>query len=198
MGRKNVKTRTLLILKAMDFPFLIKFQKNLLLFSAVVLFMANPKKSFVLGSPLGLVNIEGDSDGVSAIGFAEEGLKKTDINSIPEELKVVGTQLTEYFEKKRETFDFALNIKGTEFQSTVWAELRRIPYGTTISYKQLAERIGKPKAYRAVANANGKNPLLIVNPCHRVIGSDDSLAGFSCGIHHKKWLLQHENPSSPF
>jgi len=102
-------------------------------------------------------------------------------------------QLREYFAGKRTTFDLALIPQGTEFQVKVWNELRRIPYGETISYKQLAERIGKPKAVRAVGAANGANPIPIVIPCHRVIGNDGSLTGFGGGLPLKKRLLELES-----
>lgn len=90
--------------------------------------------------------------------------------------------------------DFKLNPKGTAFQQKVWQELLNIPYGKTMSYQELSIKLGDVKATRAVANANGKNPLWIVVPCHRVIGSDGSLTGYAGGLWRKKWLLDHENP----
>ncbi|MCB0469520.1 MAG: methylated-DNA--[protein]-cysteine S-methyltransferase, partial [Flavobacteriaceae bacterium] len=87
-----------------------------------------------------------------------------------------------------------LNPSGTPFQKQVWDELLKIPFGKTISYMNLTKRLGDVKAIRAVANANGKNPLWIVVPCHRVIGSDGSLTGYAGGLHRKKWLLEHESP----
>jgi methylated-DNA-[protein]-cysteine S-methyltransferase len=87
-----------------------------------------------------------------------------------------------------------MNPKGTDFQKKVWQELLKIPYGKTESYQKITNKLGDPKAIRAVANANGKNPLWIVIPCHRVIGSDGSLTGYAGGLWRKKWLLDHENP----
>ena len=102
-------------------------------------------------------------------------------------------QLREYFAGERKTFSLPLCPEGTDFQRAVWSELRKIPYGETISYKQLACRIGKPKAVRAVGAANGANPIPIIIPCHRVIGHDGSLTGFGGGLPLKKRLLQLES-----
>jgi len=98
-----------------------------------------------------------------------------------------------YFNKDWKSFNkIKLLTDGTQFQQTVWAELQRIPCGTTISYAQLASAIGKPKAMRAVANANSRNPIAIIIPCHRVIAKSGALAGYAGGVHRKEWLLQHE------
>lgn len=102
-------------------------------------------------------------------------------------------QLDEYFAGERKAFSLRLNPEGTEFQRAVWAELQKIPYGETISYKQLAERIGRGKAVRAVGAANGANPIPIIIPCHRVIGNDGSLTGFGGGLPLKKRLLEMES-----
>ncbi len=101
-------------------------------------------------------------------------------------------QLDEYFEGKRTTFDIPLLFAGTEFQKSVWHELLKIPYGTTISYGELAKRLGMPRAVRAVANANGANAISIITPCHRVIGSNHSLTGYAGGLNAKKKLLELE------
>ena len=103
-------------------------------------------------------------------------------------------QLNEYFKGDRKQFSLKLNAKGTDFQERVWNELLTIPYGKTSSYLELSKQLGDVKAIRAVANANGKNPLWIIVPCHRVIGSDGSLTGYAGGLHRKKWLLEHESP----
>ncbi|MDD7887207.1 methylated-DNA--[protein]-cysteine S-methyltransferase [Flavivirga sp. 57AJ16] len=116
----------------------------------------------------------------------------TDI--IPVELEDCVCQLKEYFEGKRSQFNLKLNPQGTEFQKKVWKQLEQIPYGKTLSYLELSKQLGDVKAIRAVANANGKNPLWIIVPCHRVIGSDGSLTGYAGGLHRKKWLLEHESP----
>ncbi|GJG86156.1 hypothetical protein tb265_13370 [Gemmatimonadetes bacterium T265] len=101
-------------------------------------------------------------------------------------------QLDAYFAGTRTTFDLPLAARGTPFQTRVWAALRAIPFGETISYAELARRVGSPSAVRAVGGANGRNPLSIVVPCHRVVGADGSLAGFGGGVERKRWLLRHE------
>lgn len=101
-------------------------------------------------------------------------------------------QLTEYFAGNLQEFDVRLAPAGTEFQKKVWQELCRIPFGASISYGELAQRIGQPKASRAVGAANGQNPISIIVPCHRVIGANGTLTGYGGGIERKKWLLEHE------
>ena len=103
-------------------------------------------------------------------------------------------QLKEYFQGKRTSFNLLLNPQGTKFQKLVWKGLSTIPYGKTISYLAQSKKIGDIKAVRAVAAANGKNPISIIIPCHRVIGSDGSLTGYAGGVWRKKWLLDFENP----
>ena len=101
-------------------------------------------------------------------------------------------QLGEYFSGQRKTFDYPLAPKGTEFQLAVWNALLAIPYGATVTYAELAQRIGKPSAVRAVGAANGANPIPVIIPCHRVIGSNGTLTGYGGGIERKQWLLAHE------
>ena len=101
-------------------------------------------------------------------------------------------QLSEYFARARTTFELALDPPGTDFQRQVWAALRAIPYGTTVSYGELARRLGDVRATRAVGAANGKNPIPIIVPCHRVIGARGELTGFGGGLDRKRWLLEHE------
>jgi len=101
-------------------------------------------------------------------------------------------QLASYFAGELTAFDLPLALAGTPFQKRVWAELRRIPYGHTISYQELARRVGNPKASRAVGSANGQNPVAVIVPCHRVIASDGTLGGFGGGLDRKEWLLNHE------
>lgn len=146
----------------------------------------------VINSPLGFVLIEGNEGGISKISVTSDVtvLSKT----IPVLFDEVVKQLDEYFEGKRTDFQFKMNPKGTDFQKKVWEELLKIPFGKTASYQEVTNNLGDPKAIRAVANANGKNPLWIVVPCHRVIGSDGSLTGYAGGLWRKKWLLEHENP----
>ena len=104
-------------------------------------------------------------------------------------------QLIEYFNKKRTTFDLPLGASGTEFQQRVWNALNDIPYGQTCSYGDIAKQIDNPKGMRAVGLANGKNPLTIVVPCHRVIGANGKLTGYASGTERKSWLLNHEQGS---
>lgn len=142
-------------------------------------------------TPLGVAKLTGDEKGIREIIILDNELES---DTIPKELRVAAEQIREYFEGKRTTFTFKINPLGTEFQQKVWKVLLTIPYGKTISYSALSKKIGDVKAIRAVASANGKNPLWIVVPCHRVIGSNGSLTGYAGGLWRKKWLLEHENP----
>jgi methylated-DNA-[protein]-cysteine S-methyltransferase len=144
-------------------------------------------------TPLGIAKIMGDENGISLISVAADDAISAEIPAV---LKEAVAQLNEYFEDKRIIFTFKLNPSGTEFQQKVWKELLKIPFGKTISYLELSKQLGDVKAIRAVASANGKNPLWIVVPCHRVIGTDGSLTGYAGGLWRKKWLLEHENPST--
>ncbi len=139
-----------------------------------------------------MARIVGDEDGISSITVVDSAAE-TSIK-IPECLKDCVTQLDEYFQKKRTTFNLKLNPQGTDFQKEVWKALQQIPYAKTRSYLKQSEAMGNVKAIRAVASANGKNPIWIVIPCHRVIGSDGSLTGYAGGLWRKRWLLEHENP----
>jgi methylated-DNA-[protein]-cysteine S-methyltransferase len=143
--------------------------------------------------PLGFALITGDENGISEISVLDEGAVSLETPSI---LKEAVIQLNEYFEGKRTDFDFKLNPKGTDFQKKVWNSLLQIPYGKTRTYMEQSKILGDVKAIRAVASANGKNPLWIVVPCHRVIGTDGSLTGYAGGLWRKKWLLEHENPTA--
>jgi methylated-DNA-[protein]-cysteine S-methyltransferase len=143
-------------------------------------------------SPIGNLKIIGDSEGISKVTFTEDALEICD--KIPEELSKAVMQLNEYFSKKRKVFDLKLNLKGTEFQKKVWKTLQNVEFGKTQSYQQIANNLGDPKVIRAAASANGKNPIAIIIPCHRIVGSDGSLTGYAGGIHRKKWLLEHESP----
>ena len=143
-------------------------------------------------TPLGIARLEGDEAGLASITVLDEQEVPTAV--LPEVLEDTAYQLREYFDGKRKVFDLELNPQGTDFQKRVWDALLQIPYGKTISYLELSKKLGDIKAIRAVAAANGKNPLWIVVPCHRVIGTDGSLTGYAGGLHRKKWLLAHENP----
>ena len=151
-------------------------------------------QTIYIKTPLGITEIIGDENGVSAITVLNT--EKELSTEIPDNLKLAVSELNEYFDSKRTDFTFTLQPQGTEFQQKVWQELRHIPFGKTISYMDLAKKLGDIKVIRAAASANGKNPLWIVIPCHRVIGSDGSLTGYAGGLWRKKWLLEHENPSN--
>ncbi len=144
-------------------------------------------------TPLGTAKITGDEQGIASISILEEG---TISKKIPKDLKEATNQLQDYFNGKRTSFDFKLNPQGTEFQQKVWQALLEIPFGKTVSYMDITKKLGDVKAIGAVASANGKNPLWIVVPCHRVIGTDGSLTGYAGGLWRKKWLLEHENPTT--
>ena len=144
-------------------------------------------------TPLGIATIIGDENGISVISVSDEGVIS---NEIPINLQDAVTQLNAYFGGTRTDFDFVLNPKGTAFQQKVWKSLLDIPFGKTTTYLEQSKILGDVKAIRAVASANGKNPLWIVVPCHRVIGTDGSLTGYAGGLWRKKWLLEHENPTT--
>ncbi|MEZ4786942.1 MAG: methylated-DNA--[protein]-cysteine S-methyltransferase [Flavobacterium haoranii] len=146
-------------------------------------------KTIYVNSPLGVTKISGDENGISEISV---GYDDSITNEIPTEFQLVVKELEEYFSGKRKEFTFKLNPTGTDFQKRVWQELLKIPFGKTTSYLDLSKKLGDVKAIRAVASANGKNPLWIVVPCHRVIGSDGSLTGYAGGLWRKQWLLEHE------
>ncbi|MFY7758388.1 MAG: methylated-DNA--[protein]-cysteine S-methyltransferase [Flavobacterium stagni] len=148
--------------------------------------------SVTVRTPLGFAQISGNELGIQSVRIIDEGEVSTEI---PVVLKDAVQQLSEYFEGNRTEFQLKLNPKGTEFQQRVWNALLQIPFGKTTSYQQLTLQLGDPKAIRAVASANGKNPLWIIVPCHRVIGSDGSLTGYAGGLHRKQWLLDHEQPN---
>jgi methylated-DNA-[protein]-cysteine S-methyltransferase len=147
-------------------------------------------------SPVGPLLLAGESSALRRVSF-ENGKRSTppraDWKLDKEPFAEVIRQLQAYFRGELREFDLPLAMEGTEFQLRVWNALRTIPYGETVSYAQLAERIGNPKAVRAVGLANGSNPIPIIVPCHRVIGSDGSLTGFGGGLSTKKMLLELEN-----
>ena len=143
-------------------------------------------------TPIGTAKIIGNKNGIQAISVLDEDIETSP--EVPECLQDCVKQLEDYFKGKRNSFDLKLNPKGTVFQKKVWDELLNIPFNTTRTYLEQSKSLGDLKAIRAVASANGKNPIWIIIPCHRVIGSDGSLTGYAGGIWRKKWLLAHENP----
>lgn len=148
-------------------------------------------KTATVRTPLGIARMQGDKDGISLLRL-ETDTDQEISPEIPQELALCATELQAYFDGGLREFSFPLNPQGTAFQKRVWKELLQIPYGKTVSYLELAQKTGDPKAVRAVAAANAKNPVWIAIPCHRVIGSDGSLTGYAGGIRRKEWLLTHE------
>lgn len=141
-------------------------------------------------TPIGYAKIVGDHNGITSVSILDKSENASEY--IPKSLEDCVTQLKAYFNNQLRTFDLKLNPEGTLFQKKVWKHLSQIPYGKTVSYLELAKQLGNAKAIRAVANANGKNPIWIIIPCHRVIGADGSLTGYAGGLHRKQWLLNHE------
>ena len=146
-------------------------------------------------SPIGNLRLTGTEAGIQAVTFADAPAPGD--NLVPDPLVACVQQLTEYFAGTRTTFDLLLAPAGTAFQQKVWQQLQAIPYGKTASYMEVAKSISGEKAIRAVGAANGRNPICVVVPCHRVIGSDGSLTGYSGGLWRKEWLLRHEGILKP-
>jgi methylated-DNA-[protein]-cysteine S-methyltransferase len=142
-------------------------------------------------SPIGTMAIVGTREKVVSVDFVEEGPQPGDALLSACVQKCV-EQIDQYFNGTRKKFSLNLLMQGTGFQKAVWRQLEKIPYGWTASYGQIAAAIGKPTACRAVGSANGRNPISIIVPCHRVIGSDGTLTGYGGGLWRKQWLLNHE------
>ena len=142
-------------------------------------------------TPIGTAKIVGDKNGIQLVSVLNDQIETP--SEIPNCLQNCVTQLEEYFAGTRTEFDLKLNPQGTVFQQSVWKELLNISFGKSRTYLEQTKQIGDPKAIRAVASANGKNPIWIIIPCHRVIGSDGSLTGYAGGVWRKKWLLEHES-----
>ncbi len=140
-------------------------------------------------SPLGTIELSATGKGISSLYFIKEEEREYPKNNI---LSDAVRQLNEYFHKKRKEFSLPLDFEGTVFQKKIWNELLKIPFGKTVSYLHIAKRIGDENSTRAVGNANGKNPISIIVPCHRVIGANGNLVGYGGGIEKKKWLLEFE------
>lgn len=139
-------------------------------------------------SPIGKICIQGTEDAITSISFSEgDAVLKGGL------VKECADQLKAYFAGNLRVFSLQLEAQGTEFQESVWKSLFRIPFGETLSYAQMATVLGNPKVIRAAASANGANPIAIVIPCHRVLGSDGKLVGYSGGLWRKEWLLRHES-----
>jgi methylated-DNA-[protein]-cysteine S-methyltransferase len=156
--------------------------------------MSDTMLSTRITSPIGGLRLTSNGAALTRVSIADgDEATDTDVPSdVDPVLSAAREQLDAYFDMRLMHFDLPLEPRGTDFQLRVWESLRGIPFGETISYAELARRIANPKAVRAVGAANGRNPLMIVVPCHRVIGADGSLTGFGGGIERKQWLLDHE------
>lgn len=157
---------------------------------------ADPRRWTRLNSPIGSLLLVGSDSGLSRIEFATAKRVSTPSDNWIEDASAfndVTSQLNAWFAGELRVFEFALNAEGTDFQCAVWNALRTIPFGETRSYADIALQIGRPTASRAVGAANGANPLPIVVPCHRVIGTNGTLTGFAGGVDTKRWLLDHES-----
>ena len=145
-------------------------------------------------SPLGFIEIKGTESAIVSASFMEREGVSSEI--IPDVLQQCKKELDEYFNSERKDFDVALAPAGTAFQQKVWGELLKIGFGNTASYMAVAKKLNNPGAVRAVGLANGKNPIGVIIPCHRIIGEDGSLTGYAGGLWRKKWLLEHEGKIS--
>lgn len=163
----------------------------------------------LISTPLGQMISGATDEGICFCVFNEKPLAEFDAQSVSPffeietdqtlnpHLETLKIQLNEYFEGQRKEFSIPIAIRGSDFQHKVWAQLQQILYGTTQTYKQQSEILNQPLAIRAMAHANGQNPIAIVIPCHRVIGSNGKLTGYAGGLWRKKWLLEHERVNSP-
>jgi methylated-DNA-[protein]-cysteine S-methyltransferase len=142
-----------------------------------------------IDTPIGVVALTASTKGVSQVVFCKKKSKKIKTNSITDQCK---KQLVEYFKGQRQVFNLPIDLKGSPFQKSVWACLLTIPFGEYVSYKHIASMLNKPKGAQAVGGANGKNPISLIVPCHRVIGSNGDLVGYAGGLDKKLWLLKHE------
>jgi len=147
-----------------------------------------------LETSVGLVEINASDIAILSVDFLDDAERKiSEENDISISAKA---DLEAYFSGTKKVFDLPLNLSGTDFQQRVWLQLLAIPYGSTITYLELAKKLGDPKCIRAAASANGKNPFAIIVPCHRVVGSNNDLVGYAGGLWRKRWLLEHENKTA--
>jgi len=165
-------------------------------------------KTAIIETPLGEMAAAATKDGICLLEFTSRPALESEFNRLAltfgetvtsgsnRHLRALKKQVKEYFKGKRKEFSLPLITPGTDFQTAVWNNLKKIPYGKTISYLQLAKSIKNPGAARAVAAANGSNRIAIIIPCHRVIGSDGDLVGYAGGLEKKKWLIEHEKKYS--
>jgi len=145
-------------------------------------------------SEIGTIKVAGTKQGISSLNFVQD--MESDAADVHNCLESCLTQLDQYFHGKLNKFSLPLDMQGTDFQKQVWKALLDIPYGMTQSYGDIARKIGNKNAFRAVGNANNRNNIAIIIPCHRIIGRDGSLTGYAAGIWRKEWLLEHEQKKS--
>lgn len=150
-------------------------------------------KTAVLETPLGRVRIRGNENSITEVTFVSKEIEPTEDAQLPSEIVKAKTQLQAYFHNSLKNFDLNLKPSGTDFQKKVWSQLQQVPFGSTENYLAVAKKLGDVKVIRAAASANGKNPIAIIIPCHRIIGIDGSLTGYAGGLWRKKWLLEHES-----
>jgi methylated-DNA-[protein]-cysteine S-methyltransferase len=143
-------------------------------------------------SPVGKLRLVADGKGLTRVDFGDHMAPSAGICIETKILQQAKRELREYFAGEREEFEVPLNPEGTKFQYQVWNELMKIPYGATMTYGEIARNMGNPDAMRAVGAANGRNPIAIIIPCHRVIGNNGNMIGYGGGIDRKLWLLKHE------
>jgi AraC family transcriptional regulator of adaptative response/methylated-DNA-[protein]-cysteine methyltransferase len=165
-------------------------------------------KTTTIETPLGEMTAAASKEGICLLAFTDRKILDEAFKDLSyifntsikrggnKHLRALRKQLKEYFRGKRKEFSLSLLTPGTDFQQEVWNQLKKIPYGSTISYLEQAEHLENKKAVRAVANANGANRIAVIIPCHRVIGSDGTLIGYSGGLERKKWLIDHEKKYS--
>ncbi len=152
-------------------------------------FMENIYKTTV-ETPIGYLELSTDNDSLLSVSFVEFNRQSSVFQ--PDILRESARQINEYFEGKRKEFSLNLQPAGTDFQMKVWGEVKKVPFGATASYLDIAKQTGSKNNTRAVGLANGKNPIPIIIPCHRIIGTNGKLTGYAGGLERKKWLLQHE------
>ncbi len=140
-------------------------------------------------SPIGLIEIGGKAGAIISLNFVDIQREKIESHPVVDEAL---RQIAEYFARKRREFEIDISFAGTDFQKQVWRQLLSVPYGKVASYKKIATSVNRPKAVRAVGAANGRNPISIIVPCHRIIGSNGKLVGYGGGLWRKEWLLEHE------
>ena len=177
--------------------------------TTVIVLLNNNLSLIAIATPLGQMIGGATDEGVCFCEFNENPLSEFNYKSFSQffeietsqtlnpHLKTLKIQLDEYFEGKRKEFSIPIAVRGTDFQHKVWAQLQHIPCGTTQTYKQQSKNLNQPLAIRAMAHANGQNPIAIMIPCHRVIGTNGKLTGYAGGLWRKKWLLEHERNNCP-